>query len=61
MDGYFVNLNASGIKMKNNIKIYQNYIQDDDLKELDPAFIPNDWRHNPAPEHREIGIFFDND
>jgi hypothetical protein len=41
------------------IHIYQSYLHDSDLSELDPAFIPNDWRHNPFPEYREIGIFFD--
>lgn len=45
--------------MNKEIKIYQTYIFDSDLKEFDPAFVPNDWRHNPRSELREIDIFFD--
>lgn len=45
--------------MKNTVKIYQNIIHDNDFNELDPSFIPNDWRHNPTPELFEIAIFFD--
>jgi hypothetical protein len=43
--------------MSADVKIFQNWVKEEDINELDPAFTPNDWRHNPFPEYREIGVF----
>ncbi|MGO9119988.1 MAG: hypothetical protein ACLQPD_20540 [Desulfomonilaceae bacterium] len=43
--------------MSADVKIFQNWLKEGDIKELDPAFTPNDWSHNPLPDYREIGVF----
>jgi hypothetical protein len=42
-----------------DIKVYQNFHQDGQWKELDPAFLPHDWTKNEFPEYRETGVFLD--
>jgi hypothetical protein len=42
-----------------NIKVYQNFHLDRQIKHLDPAFLPHDRTRNEYPEYRETGVFLD--